>query len=168
MYKSNLFNLNIFFSFSSLFFSLLLFLSIFSPMHFSSKFSRTKHSLNVFQCMVILNSIKKPWYKPSPTHTKPLFVLCCSHYQLVCYFSYWISLGYVVLHILRYLQGTIFQGLLFSSASSLELRAYSIVDHASGPKDHKSTIGFYIIFGRFSYFLEEQETYYYFLIFHKS
>ena len=39
----------------------------------------------------------------------------------------------VVLHFLRYLWGTVFQSLLLSSTSFLELRAYSDVDHGSDP-----------------------------------
>jgi hypothetical protein len=42
---------------------------------------------------------------------------------------YWTA----VLRILRYLWGTIFQSLLLSSTSFLELRAYSDVDHSSDP-----------------------------------
>jgi len=38
-----------------------------------------------------------------------------------------------VLRILRYLRGTVFQSLLLSSTSSLELRAYSDADHGSDP-----------------------------------
>jgi hypothetical protein len=48
------------------------------------------------------------------------------------------------LRILRYLQGTVFQSLLFTSTFFLELRAYSDVDHDSDPTDHKSVTGFYI------------------------
>jgi hypothetical protein len=52
-----------------------------------------------------------------------------------------------VLHILRYLQGTVFQSLLLSSTSSLELRAYSDADHGSDPTDRKSVTGFCIFLG---------------------
>jgi len=48
---------------------------------------------------------------------------------------------------LRYLQGTVFQSLLLSSTSSLELRAYSDADHGSDPTDRKSFIGFCIFLG---------------------
>lgn len=52
-----------------------------------------------------------------------------------------------VLRILRYLRGTQFQSLLFSSTSSLELRAYSDADWAGDPTDRKSTTGFCIFLG---------------------
>ena len=52
-----------------------------------------------------------------------------------------------VLRILRYLRGTQFQSLLFSSTSSLELRAYSDADWAGDPEDRKSTTGFCIFLG---------------------
>eukprot|EP00257_Ricinus_communis_P021105 XP_015580508.1 uncharacterized protein LOC107262008 [Ricinus communis] len=53
----------------------------------------------------------------------------------------------VLLRILRYLRGTQFQTLLFSSTSSLELCAYSDADWAGDPTDRKSTTGFYIFLG---------------------
>ncbi|CAJ2639186.1 unnamed protein product [Trifolium pratense] len=53
----------------------------------------------------------------------------------------------VVHRILRYLQGTQFQSLLFPSSSSLELRAYSDADWAGNPTDRKSTTGFCIFLG---------------------
>jgi len=52
-----------------------------------------------------------------------------------------------VLRILRYLRGTVFQSLLLSSISSLELRAYSDADHGSDPTDRKSVTGFCIFLG---------------------
>jgi hypothetical protein len=42
---------------------------------------------------------------------------------------------------LRYLRGTVFQSLLLSSTSSLELRAYSDADHGSDPTYRKSLPG---------------------------
>eukprot|EP00257_Ricinus_communis_P022167 XP_015581822.1 uncharacterized protein LOC107262165 [Ricinus communis] len=54
-----------------------------------------------------------------------------------------------VLRILRYLRGTQFQTLLFSSASSLELCAYSDADWAGDPTDRKSTTEFCIFLGDF-------------------
>ncbi|XP_048229501.1 uncharacterized mitochondrial protein AtMg00810-like [Ricinus communis] len=53
----------------------------------------------------------------------------------------------VVLRILRYLCGTRFQTLLFSSTSSLELCAYSDANWAGNPTDRKSTTGFCIFLG---------------------
>ncbi|XP_019439031.1 PREDICTED: uncharacterized protein LOC109344732 [Lupinus angustifolius] len=53
----------------------------------------------------------------------------------------------VVLRILRYLRGTEFQSLLFSSTSSLTLSAYSDADWAGDPTDRKSTTGFCIFLG---------------------
>ena len=55
----------------------------------------------------------------------------------------------VVLRILRYLKGTIFDGLHFSSHSSLTLQAYSDVDWAGDPTDHRSTTGYCFILGDF-------------------
>uniref|UniRef100_A0A2N9F2K6 Integrase catalytic domain-containing protein n=1 Tax=Fagus sylvatica TaxID=28930 RepID=A0A2N9F2K6_FAGSY len=50
------------------------------------------------------------------------------------------SLHYAaVLRILRYLKGTLFHGLHFSSQSSLTLQAYSDVDWAGDPTDRRST-----------------------------
>ena len=46
----------------------------------------------------------------------------------------------VVLRILRYLKDTIFDGLYFSSHSSLTLQAYSDADWAGDPTDRRSTI----------------------------
>jgi len=53
----------------------------------------------------------------------------------------------IILHILRYLQGTVFQSLLLSSTSSLELRAYSNADHGSDSTDRKFVTGFCIFLG---------------------
>jgi hypothetical protein len=47
-----------------------------------------------------------------------------------------------VLRILQYLRGIIFQSLLLSSTSFLELRAYFDADHGSDPTNHKSVIEF--------------------------
>jgi len=52
-----------------------------------------------------------------------------------------------VLRILRYLRGIVFQSLLLSSTSSLELRAYSDADHGSDPTYRKSVTGFCIFLG---------------------
>ena len=52
-----------------------------------------------------------------------------------------------VLKILRYLKGTIFDGLHFSSHSSLTLQAYSDVDLAGDPTDRRSTIGYCFLLG---------------------
>ena len=41
-----------------------------------------------------------------------------------------------ILRILRYMEGTIFDGLHFSSHSSLTLQAYSDADWAGDPTDH--------------------------------
>ena len=53
----------------------------------------------------------------------------------------------VVLRILRYLRGTIFQSLLLSSTSSLELRAYSDSDYGSDPTNRKFVTSFFIFLG---------------------
>ena len=47
-----------------------------------------------------------------------------------------------ILMILRYLKGTIFDGLHFSSHSSLTLQAYSDADWADDPTDRRSTTGY--------------------------
>lgn len=52
-----------------------------------------------------------------------------------------------VMRILRYLQGTLYQSLLFPSTSSLELRAFSDADWAGDSTDRKSTTGFCIFLG---------------------
>ena len=52
-----------------------------------------------------------------------------------------------ILHILWYLRGTVFQSLLLSSTSSLELRAYSDVDYDSNLTDYKFVTGFCIFLG---------------------
>ena len=48
----------------------------------------------------------------------------------------------VVLRFLRYLKGTIFDGLHFSSHSSLTLQAYSDADWVGDPTDCRSTTGY--------------------------
>uniref|UniRef100_A0A2N9GY11 Reverse transcriptase Ty1/copia-type domain-containing protein n=1 Tax=Fagus sylvatica TaxID=28930 RepID=A0A2N9GY11_FAGSY len=58
------------------------------------------------------------------------------------------SLHYVaVLRILRYLKGTLFHGLHFSSQSSLILQAYSDADWAGDPTDRRSTTGYCFLLG---------------------
>ena len=52
-----------------------------------------------------------------------------------------------VLRISWYLQGTVFQSLLLSSSSYLELCAYFDADYSSDPTDHKSVTDFYIFLG---------------------
>ncbi|XP_038683045.1 uncharacterized mitochondrial protein AtMg00810-like [Tripterygium wilfordii] len=52
-----------------------------------------------------------------------------------------------VIHILRYIKATLYYGLHFSAASSLELRAYSDFDWAGDPTDRRSTTGFCILLG---------------------
>ena len=54
-----------------------------------------------------------------------------------------------VLRILRYLKGTIFDGLHFSSHSSLTLQAYSDADWAGDPTDRRSTTGYCFMLGDF-------------------
>ena len=53
----------------------------------------------------------------------------------------------VVLRILRYLKDTIFDGLYFSSYSSLTLQAYSDANWAGDPTNRQSTIGYYFLLG---------------------
>ncbi|KAA8550319.1 hypothetical protein F0562_002003 [Nyssa sinensis] len=52
-----------------------------------------------------------------------------------------------VLRILRYVKGTLFHGLHFSSCSSLELHSYSDADWAGDPTDHRSTTGYCFLLG---------------------
>ena len=52
-----------------------------------------------------------------------------------------------VLRILRYLKGTIFDGLHFSSHSSLTLQAYSDADWACDPTNRRSTTGYCFMLG---------------------
>ena len=47
-----------------------------------------------------------------------------------------------VLHILRYVKGTMFHGLHFPFRSSLILQAYSDFDWAGDPTDQRSTTGY--------------------------
>ena len=58
------------------------------------------------------------------------------------------SVHYVaILRILRYVKGTLFHGLHYSSRSSLELHASSDVDWADDPTDRYSITGFYFLLG---------------------
>ena len=52
-----------------------------------------------------------------------------------------------VMRIIRYLRGTLYQSLLFSSTSSLELRAFSDADWAGDPTDRKSTTSYCVFLG---------------------
>ena len=52
-----------------------------------------------------------------------------------------------VLRILRYLKGTIFDGLHFSSHSSLTLQAYLDADWVGDPTNRRSTTGYCFILG---------------------
>jgi hypothetical protein len=53
----------------------------------------------------------------------------------------------VVLRILRYVKGTLFHGLHFSSHSSLDLRVYSDADWAGDPTDRRSTTSYCFLLG---------------------
>ena len=53
----------------------------------------------------------------------------------------------VLLHILRYIKGTLFHGLHFSAQSSLELRAYTDANWAGDPTDRRSTTGYCFLLG---------------------
>ena len=58
------------------------------------------------------------------------------------------SLHYAaILQILRYLKGTLFHRLHFSSQSSLTLQAYSDADWAGDPIDRRSTTGYCFLLG---------------------
>ncbi|XP_028094512.1 uncharacterized protein LOC114294597 [Camellia sinensis] len=52
-----------------------------------------------------------------------------------------------LLHIFRYLKGTLFHGLHYSSLSSLKLHAYSDVDWAGNPTNRRSTTSFCFFLG---------------------
>jgi hypothetical protein len=52
-----------------------------------------------------------------------------------------------VLHILRYVKGTLFHGLHFSSCSSLELHSYSDADWVGNPINRYSTTGYCFLLG---------------------
>ncbi|GAV76232.1 hypothetical protein CFOL_v3_19707 [Cephalotus follicularis] len=52
-----------------------------------------------------------------------------------------------VLRILRYLKGTLFHGLHFSSESSLALHAFCDADWAGDPTDRRSTTGYCFFLG---------------------
>ena len=47
-----------------------------------------------------------------------------------------------VLHILRYLKGTLFHGLFYSTQSPLILHAFSDADWVGDPTDHRSTTSY--------------------------
>ena len=53
----------------------------------------------------------------------------------------------IILMILRYLKGTIFDDFHFSSNSSLTLQAYSDADWADDPTDRRSTTGYCFLLG---------------------
>ena len=53
----------------------------------------------------------------------------------------------VVIHILRYIKGTMFHGFHFSAHSTLDLCAYVDADWAGDPTDHHSTTGFCFFLG---------------------
>ena len=53
----------------------------------------------------------------------------------------------IVIRILRYLKGIIFDGLHFSSHSSLTLQAYSDANWAGDPTDRRSTTGYCFLIG---------------------
>ena len=53
----------------------------------------------------------------------------------------------VVLYILRYLKGTLFHGLFYSTQSLLVLRAFSDADWAKDPTDRRFTTGYYFLLG---------------------
>ena len=58
------------------------------------------------------------------------------------------SLHYIaVLCILRYIKGTLYHGIYFSTHSSLDLRAYSDANLADDPIDHRSTTGYCLFLG---------------------
>ncbi|KAJ9541324.1 hypothetical protein OSB04_027830 [Centaurea solstitialis] len=63
-----------------------------------------------------------------------MFAPCSDHYA-------------AVLHILRYLKGTMFHGLYFSSTSFLILRGFFDADWDSDMTDRRSTTGFYFFLG---------------------
>ncbi|XP_028095684.1 uncharacterized protein LOC114295610 [Camellia sinensis] len=52
-----------------------------------------------------------------------------------------------LVHILRYLKGTMFHGLNYFTHSSLQLHAFSDADWAGDPTDRCSTTGFYFFLG---------------------
>ena len=52
-----------------------------------------------------------------------------------------------VLHILRYLKGTLFYGLFYSAQSPLILHAFSDYDWAGDPTDRRSTTGYCFLLG---------------------
>ena len=52
-----------------------------------------------------------------------------------------------ILHILRYLKGTLFHALFYSAQSPLVLRAFSDANWAGDPTDRRSTIGYCFLLG---------------------
>uniref|UniRef100_A0A2N9IYY0 Integrase catalytic domain-containing protein n=1 Tax=Fagus sylvatica TaxID=28930 RepID=A0A2N9IYY0_FAGSY len=78
----------------------------------------------------------------STGHLPMLFTLLASSWLHRGLFHY-----AAVLRILRYLKGTLFHGLHFSSQSSLTLQAYSDADWAGDPTDRRSTTGYCFLLG---------------------
>ena len=69
-------------------------------------------------------------------------------HQVSQYLSAPLSIHYaVVLHILRYLKGTLFHGLFYSVQSSLVLRAFFDADWVRDPTDRRSTTGYFFLLG---------------------
>ena len=69
-------------------------------------------------------------------------------HQVSQYLSAPLSTHYVaVLRILRYLKGTLFHGLFYSTQSHLVLRAFSYADWAGDPTDRRSTTGYCFLLG---------------------
>ena len=63
-----------------------------------------------------------------------------------------------VLRILRYVKGTLFHGLFYSAQSPLIFCAFSDVDWAGYPTDHRSTISYCFLLGSSLNFLVKQDT----------
>uniref|UniRef100_A0A2N9EH43 Reverse transcriptase Ty1/copia-type domain-containing protein n=1 Tax=Fagus sylvatica TaxID=28930 RepID=A0A2N9EH43_FAGSY len=80
------------------------------------------------------------------TVTRPVIahaIHLVSQFLAVPHFTHYAA----VIHILRYIKGTMFHGFHFSAHSTLDLCAYSDADWAGDPTDHLSTTGFCFFLG---------------------
>jgi len=104
--------------------------------------------LMVYSCQILLYIVLLFGSLVYLTITRPdiaYIIYVVSKFVVSPTFVHWV----VVLHILWYLYGTVFHSLLLPFTSSLELHAYSDVDHDNDLTDRRYVTGFYIFLGDF-------------------